>query len=86
MQMRVTVFHLAHSAARWPFITYTCKAPAPVLSIFVYSDEGLHANENDLFLLAFFLSLQLYINSRGVASIAAVMAIRATGWVRDVVI
>lgn len=28
------------------------KAPAPVLSIFAYSNEGLHANEDDLFLLA----------------------------------
>lgn len=46
------------------------KAPALVLSIFAYSNEGLHANEDDLFLLAgppFFPPppLQLYINGSG---------------------
>lgn len=57
------------------------KRPALVLSIFAYSNEVSHANEDDLFLLAFsFFScslillflyiyfLQLYIKTRGVES------------------
>lgn len=53
MQMRVT------EALSRPILQCTghsspahAKAPAPVLSIFAYSNEGLHANEDDLFLLA----------------------------------
>lgn len=43
------------------------QAPAPVLSIFAYSNEGLHANEDDLFLSALLPPppLQLYINGSG---------------------
>lgn len=79
----------ARSAMHRPFITCTCKAPAPVLSIFAYSNEGLHANEDDLFLLAFpfFIIIPAFFFSffynftltGGEWRVVAVMAIRATG-------
>lgn len=70
------------------------KRPAPVLSIFAYSNEVSHANEDDLFLLAFsffssslihfFFKLFFFIFynftlGRGEWRVLAVMAIRATG-------
>lgn len=69
-----------YSAMHWPFITCTCKVPVPVLSIFAYSNEGLHANEDDLFLLALpFFSLYNCTLTGGEWRASAVMAIRATG-------
>lgn len=85
MQMRVTeppsrpiLQHAGHSSPAH------AKAPAPVLSIFAYSNEGLHANEDDLFLLArapLSSALPLYncTLTGGEWRAAAVMAIRATG-------
>lgn len=70
----------AYSAMRWPFITCTCKAAALVLSIFAYSNEGMHVNENDLFLLADFFSSFFYNCTlrKGEWGEVAVMAIRVT--------
>lgn len=68
------------------------KRPALVLRIFAYSNEVSHANEDDLFLLAFsffscslillFLYIYIFYNftlRRGEWRVLAVMAIRATG-------
>lgn len=68
------------------------KRPALVLSIFAYSNEVSHANEDDLFLLAFsfffllsdsFIFIYIFFYNftlrRGEWRVLAVMAIRATG-------